>query len=707
MAALVRDARCRPACCASSRSWRRPTRDSIAPPLLLRTCVRAAPPARTCCPSGFGRQLVPRGRRAPRALRPDGRRRAGAVVPRPRRRPAGRARRRRHRRGHRPGARLRRPRRAATATAGWSLWLATGPPARRRAVARLRRAVPRRDLDALVAQDPMYALLGQLARDGTAGRAHVHRPRARPLPVRRARRARRRRPGDHERRGDGGRRARRRAAAAGAPPRSGLARGVGFVNLFGRDNAARRRPRRPGVARRRPHRGRHAPLRGPARRSATGAADRSDRIDRRPARVRRRRRPAPSAELAHQVFADGRTSAVFDPHALGAVLDLAARTDAGVAVLRTDLAGYQRGLAAAAAAAGRRRRRPGVAAPRRTSRRRCSTPPGSRAASSSTSATRPSAAAAMPTRPGVLDRRDRHGRRAGRRAVRPDRFGGRRDRRRTGDRARRASARRCRRPGPRATVSGGRRLAGERLAYVWFRELHDAGLLGAAAARRASSWTAGSRRTTTSSSPLATGGPPGWTVSTVLQELDDAPGGAVDIDGRCDDRRHDLRPGAALRPPRRLSARRARLGAPPRRHATCQAGRHAARHDRPRPDGRQHGPSPGARRPRVRRLRRRPEGGRPLAGETGMAGRRLARRVRRPARRAPPRLDHGARGVRRLDDRLARAAPRARRHDHRRRQLVVPRRRRPGAAARRGARHRLRRRRHERRHARPRRAATA
>ena len=71
-------------------------------------------------------------------------------------------------------------------------------------------------------------------------------------------------------------------------------------------------------------------------------------------------------------------------------------------------------------------------------------------------------------------------------------------------------------------------------------------------------------------------------------------------------------------PPGRVRRRRRRrrrrsstaMSARPRPHATCQACRHAARDDRPRTDGRQHGAPPRAGRPRVRRLRRRPGGGR-------------------------------------------------------------------------------------------------
>lgn len=56
------------------------------------------------------------------------------------------------------------------------------------------------------------------------------------------------------------------------------------------------------------------------------------------------------AELGNDVVGDDlRTAALFDATALGSVLELAARTDAGAAVLRADLATYQLGMAAIAA----------------------------------------------------------------------------------------------------------------------------------------------------------------------------------------------------------------------------------------------------------------------------------------------------------------------------------------------------------------------
>ncbi len=139
----------------------------------------------------------------------------------------------------------------------------------------------------------------------------------------------------------------------------------------------------------------------------------------------------------------------------------------------------------------------------------------------------------------------------------------------------------------------------------------------------------------------------------------------------------------------------------PRRHATCQAGRHAAWDDRTWSDGRQHGEAPGGRRAPLRRVRRRREGGHG-GDEHRHDRRRVARGVHRQARRPPSRVDHGPGRVRRRDHRLARAPPRAWRHDHRRRELVVPRRHQAGPAAGRRPRHRLRRRRHERRRVRAR-----
>ena len=97
------------------------------------------------------------------------------------------------------------------------------------------------------------------------------------------------------------------------------------------------------------------------------------------------------AELAPPCSGGTRSEAVFDPEALGHVVDLAARTDAGVILLRQDLANYQRVVAAAAGVAASRRRDPAVAG-RAIWPRRCATPPVSRVSSSSTSAARRSGA---------------------------------------------------------------------------------------------------------------------------------------------------------------------------------------------------------------------------------------------------------------------------------------------------------------------------
>ena len=74
-------------------------------------------------------------------------------------------------------------------------------------------------------------------------------------------------------------------------------------------------------------------------------------------------------------------------------------------------------------------------------------------------------------------------------------------------------------------------LAGERLTYVWFRELHAAGVLRSPLPPEI---------LVDGELPpyddlvvaLAAGGPPAWSVGTVLQELDAAAGAEVDIDGR-------------------------------------------------------------------------------------------------------------------------------------------------------------------------------
>ena len=115
---------------------------------------------------------------------------------------------------------------------------------------------------------------------------------------------------------------------------------------------------------------------------------------------------------------------------------------------------------------------------------------------------------------------------------------------------------------------------------------------------------------------------------------------------------------------------------------------HAARHDRPGEDGRQHGAPPAARRPRLRRLGPRRQEHRGIDGRRGGRERR-PRAIRRAAAAAPGGVDHGAR---RCADRIERRGPGrpagARGHDPRRRQLAIHRRRAARRAARR-ARHRL------------------
>ena len=85
--------------------------------------------------------------------------------------------------------------------------------------------------------------------------------------------------------------------------------------------------------------------------------------------------------------------------------------------------------------------------------------------------------------------------------------------------------------------------------------------------------------------------------------------------------------------------------------------RNAARDDRPRTDGRQHGPAADGRRARVRRPRRE-RGGDRRPRTRGCPRCANARGVRRRPHRAASRLDHGAGRVRRGDRRSAGAAAR-------------------------------------------------
>ena len=108
--------------------------------------------------------------------------------------------------------------------------------------------------------------------------------------------------------------------------------------------------------------------------------------------------------------------------------------------------------------------------------------------------------------------------------------------------------------------------------------------------------------------------------------------------------------------------------------ALPQEGDDAARDDRARPHGRQHGAAPDARRPRVRRLRPDARSAvQALAGE-GAVGRRVARRLRRAAREAAAVWLMVPAAV--VDATLDELVPllAAGRHRHRRRQLLLPRR---------------------------------
>ena len=122
------------------------------------------------------------------------------------------------------------------------------------------------------------------------------------------------------------------------------------------------------------------------------------------------------------------------------------------------------------------------------------------------------------------------------------------------------------------------------------------------------------------------------------------------------------------RRPRRLqgvSARRVPLG--------VAGGPRAARHDRTRAHGREHGAATDARRALLRRLRR-PRRRRARARRRGRDARLHARGAGREARAAARALADGAGRARRRDDRGAAAAARARRRARRRRQLALPRR---------------------------------
>ena len=107
---------------------------------------------------------------------------------------------------------------------------------------------------------------------------------------------------------------------------------------------------------------------------------------------------------------------------------------------------------------------------------------------------------------------------------------------------------------------------------------------------------------------------------------------------------------------------------------------HAARNDRSRPDGREHGAASDAGWPHLRRSGR--LGRRRRRAREGRRDRLLVDRgFPEQAVEAASGLPDGARGHRGLDHRQARAAPGPGRHDHRRRQFALPRRHRAREAA--------------------------
>lgn len=415
---------------------------------------------------------------------------------------------------------------------GWSLWLGNGASGALGLWLDFDEPYRGDDLDPLEAQDPMYALLGQLARDGSAGRTVLtDLDRARYLFAERDVLA------------DDGRAIIGAAATAAAGPdvvptapahrldQASLVASV-FVNHFGPANASRV--------------GRDATTSAAAARvvgvhlygvdHALGwgrgptDADRSG-ADPDDAPVHRAGAPdAGTAELSHQVFDEPRSAAVFDPHALGNILDLAARSEEGVEVLRADLATYQRGLAQAAAAR--------IAAGEISA---------SEAVAYLEEAMQDAARLEGQFVQHVGQEAERHGRSVDQ--ARSSWIGAIGEGLDHGgklfgtagsaiidvvaDPATDLARRELADAGDDAVAAAERLavLAGEQLAYVWFRELHAADVLRT---------TLPQHLLVGGALPsyddlvvaLASGGPPGWTVSTVLQELDDAPGGRVDIDGR-------------------------------------------------------------------------------------------------------------------------------------------------------------------------------
>ena len=211
------------------------------------------------------------------------------------------------------------------------------------------------DLDAVDAQDPMYALLGQLARagNGASGRElFTDADRASYLFAERDVLA------------DGGVAIVTAAANAAAGPDvvAGAPSSVlddaslvasGFVNLFGPANARRARAddrAATGAARilgAHMYGVQHAlgsdntVTDGERRRELGGDADPQNAEDVPAAAI---------AELANGAFASSRTAAVFDPPALTSIVRLAARTDAGIAGLRIGLSRYDQAIAASTAA---------------------------------------------------------------------------------------------------------------------------------------------------------------------------------------------------------------------------------------------------------------------------------------------------------------------------------------------------------------------
>jgi hypothetical protein len=410
---------------------------------------------------------------------------------------------------------------------GWSFWLGNGAAAALGLWSDFDEPLRGGDLDPMEARDPMYALLGQLSRNGAAGRAvFTDPPRAQYLFAQRDVLA------------DGGRAIVAAASTAAAGPdvvptasvvvldRASLVASA-FVNLFGPVNAARvDRDDGTAIAAARIV-GAHLYGVDHALGWGRGPTD-ADRSGSEPGAADPW--PAGTDRLSHQVFAGSRSAAVFEPHALGQVLDLAARTDAGVEVLRADLATYQRGIAAEAASrvasgdippseaesyleeamqdaarlegqfvqhVGREAERRGLSQDRARSLWIAAVGEGAEHAGNLFG---PAGSAILDTVVEPLTDAMRDA---------------------LGDAADRATA-----EGERLAA-----VAGEQLAYLWFRELYAAGLLSPDIP--ADLLVDGELPSYNDMVvALESGDRPGWTMSTVMQELDDAPGGVVDVDGR-------------------------------------------------------------------------------------------------------------------------------------------------------------------------------